>query len=127
MSTESADGEEWVATDHDRVYYKSEADRFGRGEFALAKFVADHIPGWTVLITMGPYRTHDLAYEVRLDEQVINLDCYSAGMAVFGPDISYREEHPAVEHAEALIHDIAKGIKDGGGEFELKETEEVEE
>ena len=65
ISDEATD--EWIATSHDRVFYRSKGDKWNLGEDGLAKFVADQIPGWTVVITMGPYRAHDIHYEVSVD------------------------------------------------------------
>jgi len=117
---EEFDRDSWVETEHERVFYESENDQFDRGEFQLSKFVADHLPGWEVLITMGPYRAHDIHYEVLPDERIIHIDYYSPGMLLYGEDFPHREEHPAVEHAESLLHDVARGIKESDGDFDLR-------
>lgn len=105
------DRENWIETDSDRVYYHSGSDKFGRGEVELATWVADHIPRYDVVITMGPYRMdYDIGYFIYNDEGVIQLDCYSAGFTVYGDDVGYRKEHPAKEWAESTIHDIAQGV-----------------
>lgn len=121
MPEVNLDPEEWDSTDHGRVFYHDGSDRFDRGEYELAKFVAEHLPGFDVLLTMGPYRGYDIQFEIHPDERVIHLDVYSAGMAVFGSDVSYRPNHPATEYAEELIHDIAVGIKKSDAEFDLKD------
>lgn len=112
MVTLSGSPEDWVETDHDRVFYKSPADAWGRGEYLLAECIADYIPGWIVVITMGPYRSHDFSYNLYHDEQWIHLDCYSAGMAPNCIGLPYREQHPVVEHAESLIQNIVDDIRD---------------
>ncbi len=99
ISDEATD--EWIATNHDHVFYRSEVDKWNRGEYALAKFVADHIPGWTVVITMGPYRGYDIRHEVYADDQLIHLDCYSVGMVAYDSNFPPRTQHPAIEHAES--------------------------
>ncbi len=111
----------WIETGHDSVFYNSADDRYNRGEYELAEFVADLIPGWEVVITMGPHRAYDIRYELLVDEKVIHLDCYSAGMAVYGPDVPHRKAHPAVEHAEALLDEIAEGIKEVDAGFDLQD------
>jgi len=113
--------DEWIATSHDRVFYRSKGDKWNRGEHALAKFIADHIPGWTVVITMGPYRGHDIHYEVH-SAGVIHLDCYSVGMVACGPGFPQRAQHPVVEHAESIIHDIAQAIKESDADFDLTDS-----
>jgi hypothetical protein len=113
--------DEWVSTSHDRVFYRSEGDEWKRGEYALAKFLADHIPGWTVVITMGPYRGHDIHYEVHSDG-LIHLDCYSVGMVAYDPGFPPRTQHPVVEHAESIIHDIVQGIKNSDADFDQTDT-----
>lgn len=115
--TPSADlppADEWVDTDEPRVYYARDSDRFDRGERELAAFVASHIPGYRVVITMGPYRfNHDIAYAIHEDdpERTIHLDCYSAAFLVHGGEAAHRPEHPAVQHAESIIHEIARGVE----------------
>jgi hypothetical protein len=116
------DTDEWIATSHDRVFYRSGGDVWHRGEYALAKFVANHIPGWTVIITMGPYRGHDLHYEIHAKDQLIHLDCYSVGMVAYDPSFPPRTQHPVVEHAESLIHDIAQAIKESDADFDLTDS-----
>jgi hypothetical protein len=111
--------DEWVSTNHDRVFYRSDGDEWNRGEYALAKFITDHIPGWTVVITMGPYRGHDIRHEVHPDDKLIHLDCYSAGMIRSAPGHSSRTQHPMEEYAESLLDDIAQLIRDSDPDFNL--------
>lgn len=119
ISDEATD--ELVSTCHDRVFYRSEGDEWKRGEYALARSLADHIPGWTVVITMGPNRRHDIHYEVHSDG-LIHLDCYSVGMVAFGPRFPHRAQHPVVEHAESIIHDIVEGIKNSDADFDQTDS-----
>jgi len=111
MTIANESSSDWLATDHKRVYYRSMADQWNRGEAELARAVAEQFDEWTVVITMGPYRPHELAHELIQDDQVIHLDCYAAGMVVYGPDIEHRPQHPAIEHGPDLIRDIAQDIK----------------
>lgn len=113
--------DEWIATSHDRVFYRSKGDKWNRGEYALAKFIADHIPGWTVVITMGPDRRHDIHYEVHSDG-LIHLDCYSVGMVAYDPGFPPRTQHPVVEHAESILQDIAQAIKKSEADFDLTDS-----
>ena len=120
---EPSNRDSWLPTDHDRVYYRHGGDRFERGEYLLAKFIAEHITGFDVVITMGPYRRHDVSWELHPDDRVIHLDCYSAGFKIHGEGVPYRPEHPATHRAEQLIHEIARGIAKAGVEFDLEPRE----
>lgn len=105
--SESFDRESWIETEHPRIFYENETDKFNRGEYKLAKFITEHIPHYDVVITMGPYRMdYEVAYQVHNDEQFIHIDCYSAA---FVPGM--RKEHPAIAWAESAIHDIARGVE----------------
>jgi len=101
---------DWIATPHDRVYYRSTGDKFRRGEFTFAKWIADHIPEWTVIITAGPYRGYDIRHDIDPDRNLIHLDFYSPGMRIYGPGIEHRPEHPLVEHAESVLTEIVDAI-----------------
>jgi hypothetical protein len=113
--------DEWIATSHDRVFFRSKDDKWNGGESVLAKFIADHIPGWTVVITMGPHRRHDIHYVV-LREGLIHLDCYSGAMVGYDTGIPPRTQHPVVEHVESIIHDIAQDIKESDADFDLTDS-----
>lgn len=102
--------DDWIATTNDRVYYRSKTDQFGRGEHAFAEWLAGYLEGWTIVITMGPYRSHDIRHDVHPDSQLVHLDMYSAGMAAYGPEFPYRRQHPAVEHAEPTLNEIVEVI-----------------
>ena len=97
------DTDEWIATSHDRIFYRSGGDVWHRGEYALAKFVADHIPGWTVVITMGPYRGHDLHYEIHAEDQLIHLDCYPVGIVAYDPSFPTSNSTPR-RRARRITH-----------------------
>jgi hypothetical protein len=113
--------DDWIATGHDRVFYRSKGDQWNRGEYALAKFIADHIPGWSVVITMGPNRGHDILYAVH-SAGLIHLDCYSVAMVASGSEYPSRTQHPVVENAESILYDIAQGIKDSDADFDLTDS-----
>ena len=70
----------WIDTEDPEVKYNSRADKFERGEFEVAKKVSDEFPGWTVLISMGPWRSYDIEFGIHdAFNKVIYLDFYSAG------------------------------------------------
>ena len=122
MMISDDNSDEWIDTDHNRVFYRSEGDMWNRGEYALAKLVANHIPGWTVVITMGPYRGHDFRHEIHAEDHLIHLDCYSAAMMAYDTDPPPRTQHPVVEYAESLIQDVAKLIKDSDADFDSTDS-----
>lgn len=66
-----------VKTNHPRVFYATEDDRYRRGELSIASKVADRFPDYTMIITMGPYRGYNVAYRLKLVEKQILLDFYS--------------------------------------------------
>lgn len=117
---EELDPDDFIETDHPRVFYRNKSDAFDRGELQMARFIAKHLPNWRVLITMGPNRSHDVRFQLH-DNRWIHLDVYSPGMVVYGPDVSHRQEHPAVMYAESLIHDIAESIKNSDQGFDLRD------
>jgi len=119
IADESTD--DWVATGHERVFYRSKGDKWNLGEYVLAKFIADHIPGWTVVITMGSYRGYDIHCEV-YNNGLIHLDCYSVGMVAYDPGFPLRTQHPVIKHAESIIHDIAQAIKKSDADFDLTDS-----
>lgn len=91
---------EWVETDHDRVYYHSEADAFGRGEDSLVADIADAFPEATFVITMGPYRLHDIAYVIRDPfERVVQIDVYS-------PMTMHRNTDEIEHNISYLVNDL---------------------
>ena len=40
--------------------------------------VAEAMPGWTVVVDGGPYRGYDVAYTMKREEKIIELDFYSS-------------------------------------------------
>ncbi len=113
--------DDWESTDHELVFYQDEIDRYGCGECSFAKSVSDQFPGWTIVITMGPWREYDIHYDVYADDELIHLDCYSVAMIEYGPNYP-RTQHSVVEHAEDCIREIAQIIKNEGADFDLTES-----
>ena len=103
---------DWIRTDNDRIFYRSDGDRWNRGEYRMAEYLVNHIPGWTVLITMGPYRSYDFHYEIYPDQRLIHLDCYSSAMEISGLDIPHRQKNPNVEHHSEILKDLRRMISD---------------
>jgi hypothetical protein len=40
--------------------------------------VDEALPGWTVVVDGGPYRGYDVAYKMKREEKIIELDFYSS-------------------------------------------------
>lgn len=49
---DSAQTDNCVATEHDRVFYKTSGDKRERGEFEVAEIVADAFPDFSVIVDM---------------------------------------------------------------------------
>ena len=102
---------EWVETSHPRVFYRSEDDLWNRGEFALSCVIADHLPGWTVVVEMGPNRDTEFTFDILRHKQLIHLDCDVDGMAAYRAfEAEYRRLE--AEHAAAIIIQHARAIED---------------
>lgn len=104
--------DDWHSTEHPRVYYGPQSLPFRRGEYAYAKFVADCFDEWNVVITIGPYRRHDLSCQIYSENQVIHLDFHSPGLTVYGPEIPFRPEHPVKAHGSEMVEEIDQAIDD---------------
>jgi hypothetical protein len=72
---ESLGEKEWEETDHPRVYI-AEQSPFGEIGDVPAQ-IAEAFPNWDVVVTVGPYRGYDIAYNIRWDLEVIHIDLYS--------------------------------------------------
>ena len=84
-------------TDHPRVFRTGPA--FARGELDVASNIADAIDDdWRVVITMGPYRGHNIHYELKPESRIVHLDFYSVR-----PAAGYDRQQ--------VIADIQKGIQ----------------
>ncbi|WP_336036656.1 hypothetical protein [Halobacterium yunchengense] len=94
---DSAQADNYVPTDHDRVVYEATTDKYGRGELAVAKAVAEAVDDYTVVISMGPYRGYNVHYDTDVENKTIELDFYSAS-----PQRGYS--------AAEVIADIKAGI-----------------
>ena len=75
---------DWHETDHERVFY---VYAFGRGEIEDAKEYAERFNDWYIVVTCGPYRSHDVSYTIRPDHDAIHLDYYSVR-----PGVGYVDE-----------------------------------
>ena len=76
MSQADDDSTTVTLTDHPRVFRIGLA--FARGEMEVATAIADAInDNWRVLITMGPYRSHNIHYDLMPESCIVHLDFYS--------------------------------------------------
>lgn len=98
------DPDDWTATDHDRIWYRSPEDKFSRGELNLVEDIAEAFPECSFVITMGPWRMHDIAYAIRDPfEKVIQIDIYSAGL-IWG-------DRDWERNVQDLTQDLHKGLE----------------
>jgi hypothetical protein len=105
LETETSD--DWVSTPHEQVYFRDETPKMMLvSTLDLIKagaLVAKALPGnWTVVITAGPYRGHDVEYDTLYDARRIHLDFYSA--------------RPGFQYLPDIIDDVKQGLGDASGE-----------
>jgi len=89
-------------TNHPRVFRASPS--FERGELEVAVDIADAIDDeWRVVITMGPYRSHNIHYDLKTEANIVHLDFYSV-RPVGGYDLTKVISHiqSGIEQAETL-------------------------
>jgi hypothetical protein len=86
---EVEDPSDWIDTEYERVYFRSDADAAGgmwtpikRVEHAATEVASAFHDGWDVIVTVGPYRIHDVMYQIDAENKRINLDYYSANAGV---------------------------------------------
>ena len=97
MSQADNDSTTVTPTDHPRVFRAGPA--FARGELEVATDIADAIDDqWRVVITMGPYRAHNIHYDLKPESRIVHLDFYSVRPA-------------AGSNRQQVIRDIQKGIQ----------------
>lgn len=99
---------DWIETDHERVYYKTESD-YGlgddRGYHSIGRKLAEAFPDVTFVLTVGPYRQHDLMYAIRDPwRKVVQIDVYSPMALHRGPD-------EVTNNIEALASNLHKGLE----------------
>ncbi len=103
---------EWIATDHDRVFAKDEADYSlieNRGYDSIGREVAEAFPDVTFVLTCGPYRQHDLMYCIRDPfNKVVQIDIYS-------PMAMHRETGEIARHIKRLVAGLHEGLEHVGG------------
>lgn len=74
--TETESPDQWVETAHDRVFGRNGSDAQHATHDAVYEF-ADGFPDWTIVVTGGPYRSHDVKYRTQDPSDIIHLDFYS--------------------------------------------------
>ncbi len=99
---------DWIETDHDRVYAKEEADHKlieNRNYVELGTEIAEAFPDVTFVLTCGPYRQHDLMYAIRDPwRKVVQIDIYS-------PMALHREEGEIARRIRNLVSELHKGLR----------------
>ena len=98
---------DWTATDHDHVFYKDEAaaEFTERGYDAIGRKLTEIFDDVTFVLTIGPYRSHDLAYIIRDPwRRVVQIDIYS-------PMAYHRAPEEITQSFESLVRDLRKGLE----------------
>lgn len=114
---------DWVETEHDRVYFKDEADaRLGedRGYLSIGTKLADIFDDVTFVLTVGPNRFHDLAYAIRDPwRRVVQVDVYS-------PMALHRSTREMTNAFEDLARDLQQGLPRVHEEYADSAPDELE-
>lgn len=99
---------DWLPSDHNRIFFKNESAEAlsnNRGYYAMAEDLADAFPDVTFVLTVGPYRMHDLAYVIRDPwRKVVQIDVYSPMAMTRSPDEIKR-------NFEGMVRDIHRGLE----------------
>lgn len=98
---------EWVSTKYDRVFYKHEKGKMfeERGYLAIGRRLAEEFEDVTFVLTVGPYRSHDLMYAIRDPfNRVVQIDIYS-------PMAMHRTNDEIRENFESLVRDLRRGLQ----------------
>lgn len=98
---------DWYLTNHDRVFFKSSSMNVfsERGYAHIGYKLAEIFDDVLFVLTVGPYRAHDIMYTIRDPwKRVVQIDIYS-------PMAMHRSNEEIQETFEALCKDLAKGLK----------------
>lgn len=105
---------DWLETPHECVHIRDEwviASPFSpTGDLVKAgAVVAEALPGdWTVILTGGTYRGHDLRHLADLEAKRINLDFYY--------------QRPGFDHLTDVIEDVKRALDDASsGQTEVSD------
>jgi len=90
--------DELIPSGFDRIFYKSEKDRYNRGETQVARAFAKAFPQLKIVITMGPYRGYDYCYELNKAQDTLEIDFYSVRL-------------PSKEYVNSGIAEVAGWLK----------------
>lgn len=96
---------DWIPTEHNRVFLKDEgAEALDRGYRAIGTKLADEFQDVTFVLTVGPHRSHDMAYAIRDPwRKVVQIDIYS-------PMAMHRSQEEVSLNFEALVRDLRRGL-----------------
>lgn len=97
--------EDWESTSRENVYFRNESDtykspvqRSGGSVKEAACYIGEAYHDWTIVVTRGPYRMHDVKYRADPESKRIHLDYYSI--------------RPGTDYSQRVIQDITRSIKD---------------
>lgn len=82
--------------------------KFDRGEIEIAKFFAKEFPDKTIVVSIGPWRSYDIAGEISEDGKKILLDIYSVRV----PSVNDQYVTDLVTNAHIVFCKDKKGKKD---------------
>ncbi len=115
---------DWIETEHDRVYFKDEADAgLGeeRGYLSIGTKLAEMFEDVTFVLTIGPYRMHhDIGYAIRDPwRRVVQIDIYS-------PMAMNRSTREMTTAFEDLVHGLRQGLPSVHEEYADSAPDELE-
>lgn len=101
---ENESSDDWMSTSHEDVYFRDGTPKvlpsINTRDLVIASAgVGKALPGdWTVVVTAGPHRGHDVEYVVDPENNRLHLDFYSV--------------RPGYHHIPDLIEDVKQDISD---------------
>jgi len=100
---ETENPSDWVSTEYNRVYFRGRGDANGgmytpmeKVKHAACEVASAFYDGWDVVVTVGPYRMHNVMYQIDYENKRINLDYYSV--------------HAGVDYTYDVVQSIARKL-----------------
>lgn len=94
LLTETPD--DWIGTDHERIYFRQPYFEDKDEYITAGEKIAEAFPEWTVIITGGRFRSHDVRYYAHAKTKRILLDFYLV--------------NPGIQYLDCIIRDISQEI-----------------
>lgn len=97
---------DWIETRHDRVFYRTREDKWDRGEFEIAEWLATNTPGWIVAIEMGEREESQVKWEFDFQESVLYLSFDNTGIGAYKTKSGNEHKREAADVMTLIITTI---------------------